>query len=583
MAKADFKGALGVEKIKEFGGICHGGSNIGERKEEGSFNAFDICNFRILPDGSLQKREGFAPIMNLPDQPRAFWCGCIDGDEMAFALVGSAVYSVDLDSGTSTLFGSVSTSEGGADFFFYHGTLYLVDGQDFYRYDGEEFTSFSGYVPMFAKDIDGINGFEICEPVNYLSDKIRIHYKLEEALLRIYIGVACSEILSFKCNGRDMLSIVSLSEDGRYITTPNAVAEKADVEVCLRLAESECRRNELLGVTRATLCGDGDDGKILLYGGGNRSDVFASRNVPSASYRESVAADEGSNDIYFPVTDRISVTDGRYHVSSVCRQNKSVLIFTERETWRASFSEDYEPPRMEIADRNVGCVSELGSTVCGNIPFAVSHDGIYRFDGQSGAECISGDIYDMLDDSFYAHAVAFYDHTRGEAIFADPDSDEQDVFVYSVPGKRWYRFDGIPVDSFFSYRGRVCMLYGKYLFSFEEDALADTSAEWAVQSNIEAYYESNLTDFGYPEREKHLGRVLLKADCGGDSLYITLEGDNCISRTIEIKDVGDGLGKYPTHFGTRTGIGRFREMNYVIRSDSEARPRVMGLTLSALK
>ena len=36
MAKADFKGTLGVERIKDFGGICH------SEKNKGDHGALDI-------------------------------------------------------------------------------------------------------------------------------------------------------------------------------------------------------------------------------------------------------------------------------------------------------------------------------------------------------------------------------------------------------------------------------------------------------------------------------------------------------------------------------------------------------------
>ncbi|MBQ8207861.1 MAG: hypothetical protein IJZ89_03905, partial [Clostridia bacterium] len=237
----------------------------------------------------------------------------------------------------------------------------------------------------------------------------------------------------------------------------------------------------------------------------------------------------------------------------------------------------------------VGCLSENGAVLGGNSPYTVSEGGIYRWTSEDdernecNAVCISGEIGDMLDESFFAHASAFYLRSRGEVWFADPDSEDQEVFIYSIPGGKWYRFDGIPVDMFFSYGDRVCMLYGKYIFAFSEDDLEDTSAEGAVHSNIEAYYESNLTDFGYPERTKHLGRVLVKAECDGDPFSVTVTGDMGGSKTIEVKENGSENGKYPTYFDAHSGIGRFREMNYIIRSDSLGRTRIMSLTLSALK
>ncbi|MBE6538495.1 MAG: hypothetical protein E7671_03415 [Ruminococcaceae bacterium] len=590
MAKANLKGALARDRVVKFGGICHGGSKNSARKEKGSFNAFDICNFRILPDGSLEKRQGFSLLMELPGEPRAFWSGYLDGDEITFALIGSAVYSVDTESKRVTLLGTVDSSEGRAEFFFYRGFLYLADGAGLYRYDGEDFEDFSGYVPLYGKDWSDRFAGEVYEPVNFLSDKIRITYAIREDTAAFNLGIKCSEILSISVNGNDFMNKVSLGEDGKTIrVNTGSISDGALIKMCLRLDESECSKEELIGVTRATVYGGADDGRILLYGGSDASKVFASRYVSRSSYIESLEADNTSNDVYFPVTDTVSVTDGRYPITALCRHYDRLLIFTAKETWMADFTKTSGSPYIVPINSSVGCLSENGAALGGNSPYTVSEGGIYRWtsDSDERNECnavlISGEIGDMLDSSFFDHAVAFYLRERGEIWFADPDSDEQQVFIYSVSGQRWYRFDGIAVDRFFSYKGEVGMLYGKYIFAFSDVNLFDSSANGVVKSNIEAYYESNLTDFGYPERVKHLKRVLVTAYLEGEDISITLKGDTGGEQTITIREKEDADGIYPTYLDAHSGIGRFREMNYVIRAEGDGRPRLRALTLSAHK
>ena len=127
------------------------------------------------------------------------------------------------------------------------------------------------------------------------------------------------------------------------------------------------------------------------------------------------------------------------------------------------------------------------------------------------------------------------------------------------------------------------MFYGRYIFAFSEENLVDSSIGLASESEIEAYYESNLLDFSLPERQKHIGRAYVKADCDGDGFSLTLHGDGGGKSTLTISDDGKGMGKYPTKFNAKTGIGRFHDMHYVIRSDFTGRTRIMSLVLSALK
>ncbi len=581
MAKADFKGTLGVERIKNFGGICHIAS------EKGSYDALDICNFRILPDGALEKREGFAPLMTLPSEPRAFISTVLDGEEMLFFICENKVYEADPKAGVCSVIGEIETVTGKAELFVCHGFLYLIDEKDIYRYEDGEFYSVCGYVPLYGKDFDGMNKGEILEDINYLSDRIRIHFKVKEYTKSLYLGIKCAEICSVVSGGKSILSSAILSDDGMSILLTTPTYEDCEIFLCVTLAPENIKRSELISKERAIICDDGDTGRIILYGGEERGSILISREVSTASYLESVAVHSVASDIYFPVSDKkIIPCNSGEGINNIIRAGSNMLVFGDSKT--ASLSLRGNSTNLYIYDEHLGSLSAHGAVMGGNDPFIISRDGIYRFSGkgqltESGAECISSKIEDMFSVEFFRRAVIFYNKKRGEIFFGDPESDDQEVFVYSVPSEKWYRFDGIPFDFFFSFGGEVCMLYGKYIFAFSEDNLFDISAEEASKSEIEAYYESNPLDFSFPERLKHIGRAYIKADCDGEGFSITLHGDGGGKSTLAISDDGKGMGKYPTKFNAKTGIGRFLDMHYIIRSNSMGRTKIMSIVLSALK
>ncbi|MBR6602787.1 MAG: hypothetical protein IKK94_02095 [Clostridia bacterium] len=581
MAKADFKGALGVERIKKFGGICHGAAKT-EGKEH---TALDICNFRILSDGSLEKREGFSPIMTLPSEPRAFISAVFDGEEMLFFVCENRVYEAS-SSGAYSVIGEIETAAGKAELFVCHGFLYLLDEKDLYRYEDGEFSPVIGYVPLYAKELDGMGKGEIFEDVNYLSDRIRLHYKVKQFTKTLCLSIKCKEICSILCGGIDILSKSTLSEDGMSITIPSVAEEGCEILVCLKLADESIKRHELIEKGRSIICDGGDTGRIILYGGSDRGSILISKEVSNPSYLESVAVHTSASDVYFPVSDKRIFPCTGEGVNSIIRDGSRMLLLGDSKI--ASLSLRGKSIDLSIYDEHFGSVSERGAVIGGTDPYVISRYGIYRLSGRgvltdSGAECISTEIEDMLSSDFFTRAVAFYNKDRGELFFGDPESDEQEIFVYSVLGEKWYRFDGIPFDFFFNFGGKVCMLYGKYVFAFSEDDLLDTSAEMASESEIEAYYESNPIDFSLPERQKHIGRAYIKADCDGGSFTMTLEGDGGGKSTLEISDRTEGIGKYPTRFNAKTGIGRFSDMYYIIRSKSMGRTRIVSLVLSALK
>lgn len=580
MAKADFKGTLGVERIKDFGGICH------SEKNKGDHGALDICNFRILPDGSLEKREGFSHFLTLPREARAFISTILDGDEMMFFVCENRVYEADPVEHTCDEIGQIETSSGRAELFISHGFLYLMDENDIYRYEDGEFNSVCGYVPLYGKDLDGKGRGEIFEDINYLSERIRLHFKVKALTNSLYLGVKCSEICSILCDGSNFLSFSSLSEDGMSIKLKTPPTEDFEITACLTLAPENIRRNELIAKEKAVICDDGDEGRIILYGGDESGSMLISREVTNASYLESVSVHTGASDVYFPISDKKHFPCSGERINNIIRAGSNMLIFGDSRI--ASLSLKGGSINVSLYDEHLGSTLSRGAVLGGNDPFVISRDGIYRLGEngkltESGAECISSDIEDMLSADFFKRAVAFYNKKRGEVFFGDPESDDQEVFVYSVAGKKWYRFDGIPYDFFFTFGGETCMFYGRYIFAFSEENLVDSSIGLASESEIEAYYESNLLDFSLPERQKHIGRAYVKADCDGDGFSLTLHGDGGGKSTLTISDDGKGMGKYPTKFNAKTGIGRFHDMHYVIRSDFTGRTRIMSLVLSALK
>ena len=582
MAKADFKGTLGVERIKNFGGICHSAT------KKGSHDAFDICNFRILPDGTLEKREGFTQLFTFPNalEPRAFISTILDGEEMMFFVCENRVYEANPIENTIAKIGEISTVSGRAELFICHGFLYVMDENDIYRYEDGEFNSVHGYVPLYGRDLDGIRKGEVFEDVNYLSDRLRFHFKVKEFTNSLYLGIKCSEICSVTSNGKSILSSANLSQDGMSILLKTSTATDCEIDVCVILAPENIKRNELVSKEKAVICDDGDAGRIILYGGAEKGSMLISKEVSNASYLEAVAVHTSATEIYFPISDKKEFPCSGERINNIIRAGSKMLIFGDNRT--AELNLRGNSINLTIYDEHLGSTLPRGAVMGGEAPFVISHDGIYRLGGggaitESGAECISSDIEDMLTPEFFERAVAFYDKKRGEAYFGDPESDDQEVFVYSVVGKKWYRFDGIPYDFFFSFGGKVCMAYGGYVFNFSEDELLDRSIGLEVSSIIEAYYESNPLDFSLPERLKHIGRAYIRADCDGNSFDMTLLGDSGGKCNFIIADDGKGMGKYPTKFNAKTGIGRFLDMNYIIRSNNMGRTRIMSIVLSALK
>ncbi len=587
MAKANLKGALKTEKIGNFTGICL----FGEGKK-GLAGASDCANFRILPDGSLEKREGYVPLMTLRKEPRAFWSGFFDGEETTLALMGDGVYKVDFENSSETLIGRIETSEGGAEFFFCDGRLFLSDGKEFYVYDGAEFNAAYGYIPLYAVNLSEKGEGAIYEDINYLSDMVRLHFSISSAVNKLHTELKCTEIISAVCEGREYADKMEITDEGKTLSCIGSLlfTSGSQIYVTVRLAPEEISRERLTSCRRGTAYGGSDDARMLLYCGTDPSEVFVSKRVSAIALSESRVANPEAEPFYFPHCDVIRVSYGRYPVTGLCRHYDRLLVFTTNETWLCDLTKkDTDYPYIIPMNSGVGCLSERGAVLGGNNPYTLSEGGIYRWEtgdderDECNAFCISGAINAMLSPSFFRHGSAYYNRAENELWFADTDSEEQNVFVYLPDSGKWFRFSGIPADFFFSYGGRTAMIYGKYVFVFDIESNYDVGAGGGVREEIYAFYESNTYDFDIPEYSKHLKRVLAKAECAGDSLTLEFLCDRGGRKLIAIEDSGSDSVKYKSALDAKIDIGRFKSMHYRIEAAGNGRAKVSSLTLAAYK
>ena len=95
MATVNHKGAVVAEELVGFGGI-DAASPYGDGRM-----AYDMKNFKVLPDGSLVKRDGFAVLASLPEAVRGLYVLHEESGDFILAVAGSALYRISVADGTS--------------------------------------------------------------------------------------------------------------------------------------------------------------------------------------------------------------------------------------------------------------------------------------------------------------------------------------------------------------------------------------------------------------------------------------------------------------------------------------------------
>ncbi|MBO5416934.1 MAG: hypothetical protein J6A83_09950 [Clostridia bacterium] len=551
----------------------------------GGGGATDILNYRILSDGSLQKRREYRYLSGFSEPVRAFLSGETNGSFAAYALAGNKLYSVDMSSGEQTEIAEVGTSEGGASLFFYMNRLYIADGADIYMLGDSGIVPVMGYVPLLGDNWGSTYPGKINEPLNTLNPRARITYTVTDEnsifLSTLYKPFALDRLYH---NGEEVAPEDYLLDE-RLCTISMAGLKIGDrLEAHLIFDRPVTERERVVTNTQACVFGGISNSRVFMWNGEKKNLMFCTRVTTAESLRESVRIYGDNGDLYFPLDYEFTVGDGRYGISTVGRHLDRLLIFTEGETWMADSDscgvEDF--PVMRINTDN-GCRVRYGVARCGNDPVNVGREHIMRLTSNTdeledcNAYVISHGIAELLPKGFFENASVYEDKRHGEVLFSGGENGDGRVFVYGNGGKSWYIYDNIPARLFFEAPDGLGFLSKDKLYIFD-DSLSEDIGEDGEARKISAYYEGQLLDFGYPFESKRLMRSDLRADTEGENVKISLVSDKGIGESALIS----GERGISSH-SIRMNCGRFTDLKMRISSSADAAQRIYALTLTVKK
>lgn len=553
----------------------------------------DIRNLRLLSDGTLESREGYEPLTVLGSIPRALWAGNVDGEAKMFALVGSALLSVDPDLGTTAQLGTVGTSAGEAEIFWHGGTLFLLDGEKLYSLRGQTLSSVCGYAPLLGDGWDPALRGPVCEPVNFLSDRVRVRFLLSAGTNRFALGFRAASLDAAALNGSfaDAAALTpALGTTSDFITCSPA-AEDGEITFWLTLATTELPDSGPLSCTHAVSFGDASDCRLCCWGGTDTSEIFISRIISPGQNELCTAVWSGTEPLYLPVTSRIRVGEGRYPVTALCRHFDRMMLFTSGDAWSLDWDgREADPavplPRILPLSSSVGCTDGGAAALCGNDPVTVFEGSVYRWHSPTGVrnECSAAALSEPLCDLF-RHAAedctaAFAVPERNEIWFSAPLNNTGRVFIYHYGLDAWYTYDGIYADRFFKLGGEIGFVRREGIYMFRRDLSTDTEEDQELE--IPIFVSSPYLDFGDPTARK---RGVFAEVCAspGAVLTLALEEDGydpsdhltapCRS---EAEITVAGAAGYA---GTEIGTGHFRHLRWTLSSLISSPVTISGIRL----
>ena len=564
MAKLNKSNAYASESADSFCGIDRTGL-VGKLCE-----ASDIRNFRILPDGSIEKREGYELIAALGAPISAITPSPYDSATL-YAAAGEYVYTISTASGHAECLGRIPVSADGADFFTLQGSLYLATGHDIFVIDvcGNILRA-EGYVPLLGSHWNE-NGGEIFEPLNLLSRRVRISYLLDGEAYRLYTGLEVQNIDALYVNGEP---IRGGSVDGKYILLPAAFSAGTRVNVCMTLPSQSNigEAEQLRSCPHAYTCRYGKTRDVLCFGGIANQRIFRSRSVSADSTAASIAAYPDSMPIYFPSGTCIdSVVSGG--IRAVCGESDCFIVFGEQDAHRVTESYEQRIPQAG------GCLSKTAVIHNGSCVFAATSRGIISLGLRSGGgELLSTPLGDIADDDFINRAALIYDQKRNELYISDPLDGEGRQLVYNAARKSWSIFDGIGAQKFFELSNRIGFVADSGIFVFSPHRTTDITLGGG-ENIIRAGYVSHFSALGRPDELKRLRRMRLACSGYGEVTVSVLDPSGLIGSLVCTPDEDSDLHLYDKPLCS----GRACHVQLCLESGDADYVRIHGVALSAIK
>lgn len=581
MATVNHKRTIQAAEVTAFGGI-DASSPCGDGGV-----AADLKNFKVLSDGSLCRRSGFATLTSFEDAVRG--AGTFRDAEGSFILVaeGTRLHRISLPDGTVQSADGLFTGEGKVTFFEHGGDVYFLDGTEMYRYTGgTAFEVCQGYVPLYGVDWLGANSNNpVNEPINLLSGKIRIRYATRQTIQTLRFKIKLASV-DWAVLGNTPISLYgsTLSEDGAMFSFGTAIDAAAVLTLYATVDMSYYHDAWLRSCTEVASYESFSASRTFLFGGEDPSQIFVSRPVDKASLAAARVAAPNATALYFPKDGAMRLENG-LAVTAVDRVGDRMMICSEGQTWVTEELSKVDSTLTVLPVRSLtqtaGSRSVGGlSVIDGEVPVTVSEGGVYRWEIDTNLErrCsferISDGIAPLLPEGFATRARLHYVRGEDTLWLYDPEDPDGRVFLYDCAAKRWYSYVGIPATRLLETDGRVGFYDDNSISFFDEHRSTDLCT--FGEREIVGYYRSRRMDFGDGEAVKRAVRVYAESDLGDGELTVGLADGGLLDEVVFRGD-GTGMKSYSAKVTPR----RFQRVAVTLRATGGSPQRILGFCVHA--
>lgn len=580
MAVFDGYGKRETVAIGSFGGLNRLGPLCGGK------DCFELRNLRPMADGTLVRREGFAPWVRFDGNVRGMFSTERDGVRETYAVAGETVYYVAQD-GTVSAIGQSTTAEGKVNFICTDGKILLLDGSSVLVLVPTEVRELAAYIPLYGKNW-GANSQDanrvVYEPPSLLTDRLRVGFVLAESSADIYLtGLTPLTIDRVIINGQVFEGTWFYNKTQRRFFLETPLAAGTQVELYLTMPKGHWGDRPALGeAAHCVSIGDAEDARLLFFGGSvTLGGVYVTRAIERQNKETVRTYEPDICMIYVTAEDLVMPGDGIHPVTGACRHYDRSLIFTSHDAWMADGTlTEGGKIRLIPVNTTMGCSSADACGVVGNSPYTVFGRRILRWNSDTdernecNAEAVSAAIEPLLDEGFGSDCEMFADKRRRELWLFCPGRDGR-VLIRREDDGKWTSFDGFSPRGMFAMGERIGFYTGQTVYLFDEAAVCDTVEDGSTRP-IEAEYMSQYLDFGSAGRLKRLCGGTVVADCGRMHSELRFQDVRGRQFVAPLYGKGDEISVLQS----RGRCGRFRYLRAGIYCADVGPLRLHGLTIT---
>ena len=504
--------------------------------------ASKVQNWKVTRDWNLKKRPGSKMLYNFPDAGavQGMWFGNIMGHETGLVAVGDHLYKFYYDDflETPTDLGAIDT-DNRVNFFAFSNIVYILNGKEYYYYNGTTFDEVEGYRPLIVVSRTATGDQStLLEEVNKLNGLRRVWFSPD--------GTAST----FTLPENDLKSIdyVILNSDGSTVSPSTYSVDLANGTVTFNSPPTSGTntfeigytvkvdyRTDVTGMTNFELFLGSQDTVVFLYGNGTNEAIYS-----SIDYYGEPRAD------YFPDLNEMAVADDNTPITGLIRHYSQMICFKTTSAYTIHFGLITQADGNQQYGFYVTPINKaIGNAALGqvrlvlNSPYTLYGHDLYQWTSNSrysaalsaderNAKRISDRIYATLE-SFDVKNCYCYDDNDGQEFYICYGNEQ---LVYNYPADAWYYYTGLNICS-------MCNINEKLLFGTTDGYICELSEEYLNDDGaaIDCNWESGSLDFSKNYMRKFMSELWVSMKPQAHSkVEVTVQTDKkseFTERTIE--------------------------------------------------